>query len=531
MTIIDQLEQTVTPVVIGNNSNVNLISLLEQFYAIVIMRVSAPDIYTELQGTELSNSSSFAPNNHSIALTTDQSSLFEQIWPQSDQRLLLIQELAATHHINESATEQTVINATPHLYQALKNLAEGQYLPAFLQAKQAEIREYLPVWALDVLSTHAENTVIPSDAVALSTLVEAESVESIATETEAVTPVQSLASDITLSKIATTPQINNDAIPIIRIDKEEGNANAAEYHTPKSLAQTRSSNQPHKLLIPLLLGLAALLAAGLIWALFFKTPNIEAVTPVVAEPVIETSKVAAPALAPAQLAVAVDNGGNLYNCSAAVGDSALQASIVQALTTSFGEQANICQITVQQGVETTLLNMDTAVLPNILMLMRAAPFSRLQLQNNSLTLEAPDNMLLQRLVADVSALVPTMTVTAVAPAAPAGLTQPPENTYDDTYNGEAINNGDTMNNNENYNADGMPNAAMSNNGNASTMPMNNNNSSNNPANQLPPQNNVNNTSLNNRTNQNSGSMSLAEAEDLANTPIVSEPAKGGRPIN
>lgn len=521
MTIIDRLEQTVTPAVLGQDSSVNHISLLEQFYAILIMHLAAPNVYTELQRTELSNDTSFAPE-------AAHSSLFEQLWQQPDQRRLLLQELAATHHIDESVTEQTIVNATSHIYQALKTFADGQYLPAFLQAQQAEIREYLPVWSSEVISTSAEHSSLKSDAVVLNPIINSEVIDPEAIDPEVATTVQPLVSDITTPEVTI---VNNEAIPVIRIDKEENHTNLAnhsQHHMQKSAAAIPKRN----LLIPLLLGLAALLAAGLIWALFFKTANTEVAEPVIAEPVITAPEVAPPVLTPAQLAVGVDDSGNLYHCSGAVGDSTLQASLIQTLMTSFGEQANICEVTVQEGIATTLQNMDAAVLPNILMLMRAAPFSRLQLQNNSITLEAPDNQLLQRLVADVSALVPTMPVTAIAPAASTGLAQPPANTYDDTYNNDTVNNGDNgnindaMNNNENYNDSPMPNTAMPNNSNT---PMNNTN--NNSYNQPPPQNNVNNIPANNRTNQNPGGMSLAEVEDLANNPIVSEPAKGGRPIN
>ena len=51
MSIIDQLEQTVTPAVLGeqaSHQSVAYISLLEQFYAVLAARLAQPDIYSEL---------------------------------------------------------------------------------------------------------------------------------------------------------------------------------------------------------------------------------------------------------------------------------------------------------------------------------------------------------------------------------------------------------------------------------------------------------------------------------------------------
>ena len=48
MTLIDQLERTVTTAVLGNDDNVAHTSLLEQFYAILITRLAQPMAYSQL---------------------------------------------------------------------------------------------------------------------------------------------------------------------------------------------------------------------------------------------------------------------------------------------------------------------------------------------------------------------------------------------------------------------------------------------------------------------------------------------------
>ncbi|MFP3560850.1 hypothetical protein SB861_61235, partial [Paraburkholderia sp. SIMBA_049] len=89
---------------------------------------------------------------------------------------------------------------------------------------------------------------------------------------------------------------------------------------------------------------------------------------------------------------------------------ALQSTLQQALNTSFGEQASICELNIQDGVATTIANMPAETLPNVLTMLRSTPFARLHVQNDSLTLEAPDNMLLQKLVTEIRSLVPAMVV-------------------------------------------------------------------------------------------------------------------------
>ena len=122
-----------------------------------------------------------------------------------------------------------------------------------------------------------------------------------------------------------------------------------------------------------------------------------------------------PTTTPIELIVGVDNGGNLYTCSATVGNAALQSSLQQALNTSFGEQASICELNIQDGVASTIANMPAEVLPNVLTMLRSTPFARLHVQNDRLTLEAPDSMLLQKLVTEIRNLAPAMVVESTAP--------------------------------------------------------------------------------------------------------------------
>ena len=138
MTIIDQLENALTPALLGETNDVAAASLLEQFYALLIARLASADIYSQLL------------RNRALVVGSS-NSLFEQLWPDMASRQFIIDELSITHHMDEITASQLITNAAHLGYQELQNLANNQFLPAYLQSQQAMIRHYLPVWASTVI--------------------------------------------------------------------------------------------------------------------------------------------------------------------------------------------------------------------------------------------------------------------------------------------------------------------------------------------------------------------------------------------
>ena len=474
MNIITQLDQTVTPAVLGVSGNVAQLSLLEHFYAILINRLAIPEVYQQLQDN---TPSVLEPSIPYIV----QSTLFEQLWQQDHQRHLLVQELATTHHIPQMTVEALLINTTPLAYQELKLASNGLFLPEFLQLQQLIVRQYLPVWAASVIAP----------------------VVAVVNEEIALTPDALIYDNSHVPKAAahTDQLLVNDTVPVI-VESNAGkvataqlidgidaiHANPAAYREPDnhsnvSRAEIRARNQRNDLITRLLLLAAAITVIFLLWFFVLKSDEAEVpVEPVVSAPI---EKAAAPDIAPpaqqplvsAQLMVSVDNSGNLYACSATVGDIGLESALRKALQTSFSEQATICQISVQPGVATSLNNINIETLPDVLTLMRTTPFARLQLQNDSMNLEAPDNGHLQQFLIGVRTLLPTLNITSTAPpvAVTPGNVQPPANTYDETYNNSAYNNGSYNNspyNNGSYTTNGA-NPAISNNGSAPITTTNN----------------------------------------------------------
>ena len=546
MNIIDQLEQTVTSAVLGgysndgnisgvyvnddntgqvDNSSVSHVSLLEQFYAMLAARLALPQIYSQL----LRDDEPIA--NENIIETP----LFEQLWQAPNSRQTIIQELAATHHIDEVTTTKLIMNAAPLAYRELKVMANGQFLPAFLQSQQPTFRHYLPIWSAPLITAaqHDEDELFNAQSAVTDIAASPVSLNNYdATAASVVIPSEKLITEPNVAAELANESFDNS------LDTSAIHANPAEHHLAENGSlkrqKVRTRNQRNDLLIRVFLLLAAITAIGLVWALLIKPNNATPVEPVVTAPAVIAPIVEPPAqtLTPVELIVGVDNSGSLYTCTASVGDAALQDTLQQALNSSFGEQAGMCQFTVQEGIANNIANMPIEVLPNILTLLRATPFARLQLQNDRMMLEAPDSMQLQQLATDIRALVPTMMVDSTAPLPLPnndGMGAADMNGANNQYD---VNN-DNANNNVNGNNDYQ---ATDDDTGDSVMPAPaRNNDFNNPPMYDQPSNNaaMNNVPMNNAPVNNErpastrppGPFSESEVDDMASSVIVAEPAQ------
>lgn len=534
MNIIDQLEQTVTSAVLGgysnddhtnqtDNCNVSHVSLLEQFYAILAARLALPQVYSQL----LRDDQPIA-NDNMIEMP-----LFEQLWQAPNARQVIIQELAATHHIDELTTKKLIMNAAPLVYRELKIMANGQFLPAFLQSQQPTFRHYLPIWAAPVITAaqHAEDELFNAQ----STLAEIAATPVLLNKHDATEASRTNSSANLITETNTAAELANESfdnsLSTAAIDTGAIHANPAAHHLEENSSlkreKVRTRNQRNDLLIRVFLLLAAMAAIGLVWAFLIRPNNAPPVEPVVTAPTVIPPVAEPPAQVstPVALIVGVDNGGNLYTCSASVGDAALQSTLQQALNSSFGEQAAKCQFTVQEGVANNIANMPIEALPNILTLLRATPFARLQLQNDRMTLEAPDSMQLQKLATDIRTLVPAMMVDSTAPL-PLPNNDGSMGAADMAAMNGANNQYDANNNiNDNVNGNNDYQAADDDTGDSVMPAPSRNNDFNNPPMYDQPSNNA---AMNNdrpASKQPPGPFSVSEVDDMANSVIVAEPAQ------
>ena len=546
MNIIDQLEQTVTSAVLGGYSNdgnisgvyvndyntgqvdngsVSHVSLLEQFYAMLAARLALPQIYSQL----LRDDEPIA--NENIIETP----LFEQLWQAPNSRQTIIQELAATHHVDEVTTTKLIMNAAPLAYRELKVMANGQFLPAFLQSQQPSFRHYLPIWSAPLITAaqHDEDELFNAQSAVADIAAAPVSLNKYdATAASVVIPSEKLITEPNVAAELANESFDNS------LETSAIHANPAEHHLAENGSlkrqKVRTRNQRNDLLIRVFLLLAAITAIGLVWALLIKPNKATPVEPVVTAPAVIAPIAEPPAqtLTPVELIVGVDNSGNLYTCTASVGDVALQDTLQQALNSSFGEQAGMCQFTVQEGIANNIANMPIEVLPNILTLLRATPFARLQLQNDRMMLEAPDSMQLQQLATDIRTLVPTMMVDSTAPLPLSNndvMGAADMNGANNQYDVNNYNANNNVNGNNDYQATDddtgdsvMPTPARNNDFNNS--PMYDQPSNNAAMNNVP----MNNAPVNNErpaSTRPPGPFSESEVDDMASSVIVAEPAQ------
>lgn len=529
MSIVEQLEQTVTPALLGDHDNqvssdsqgsVAYISLLEQFYAILAARLALPQIYSQL----------IRVDQVTAADMVTERPLFEQLWHDPRTQQVIIQELSATHHIDEITTAQLLINAAPLVYRELKILADGQFLPAFLQAEQSTLRPYLPIWSASVITAtqNLGEDANSNNVVNIGTATRNARALDKAQDSDGVTSAIMAAptTSLTVADIGSTGIESTDAI----------HANPAKHHLAENdnmkREEVRTRNQRNDLLIRVFLLIGAVVAIGLaVWALLIKPNNTVPVEAVVTAPVIVPPAPVEQVMTPVELIIGVDDSGNLYTCSATVGDEALQSTLQNALNTSFGEQASICTLAVQVDTATSIANIPVEKLPNVLTMLRSTPFARLQLQNDRLTLEAPDSMLLQRLVTDIGALAPAMTIDSTAPLPlPENNDVNAMNEESNQFESEGAGANNQYGNDDNgageYQAsdDDMGDSEI-------PAPAPNNNGINNTsdaADSIPrnvPSNTQRNAPSNNRPTRPPGPFSPAEVDEMASTVIVAEPAQ------
>ena len=535
MSIIDQLEKTVTSAVLGQSDSkdsVAHISLLEQFYAILAARLALPQVYSQLLRTD----QLLATNNGT------ETTLFKQLWQNNDMQQIIIQELSATHHIDESMTRELLINSSPLAYRELKILANGQFLPAFLQGEQAALRQYLPIWSAPIITANSgmNNESASKTIEDISPILETDTVldklDKHSVETSAISAVAAANIDSTDIGSTETRQDSDDLSPNLGAIHVNPSAHHLAENSSIKQAKVRTRNQRNDLLVKVFLLVIAIAAMALAaWALLIKPNNVPPVEPVATVPAVAAPAPPVEVLTPVELIVGMDNSGGLTSCSAVVGDEALQSALQQAFNTSFGQQSSICELTVRAGVANSISNIPTEMLPNILNMLRAVPFARLELQNDRLTLAAPDSNLLQRLVTDIRTLAPAMIVDSKEPL-PLPDNGNSDNGNNDNVNGmpemnemggQFANDEATLNNqysNGNSNGGSGEFQASDDNTGDRMLPAANNGMNNNAMNE--PVNNTRNIPNNAPTNnRSSGPISESELDDLAGTSFIAEPAQ------
>jgi outer membrane protein OmpA-like peptidoglycan-associated protein len=96
-----------------------------------------------------------------------------------------------------------------------------------------------------------------------------------------------------------------------------------------------------------------------------------------------------------------------------VGNETLQTNVMNALTSAFGDEANKCRADVDDNFAVDMPA--SAQLATILPIIKNVPNASMIIKGDNITVNAPDKAALDKLVADLQAAAPAMTVQAEGP--------------------------------------------------------------------------------------------------------------------
>ncbi|MBE0405588.1 OmpA family protein [Psychrobacter sp. AOP22-C1-22] len=292
--------------------------------------------------------------NENIA--RDDQGFYDRVWTDGSHRDQIARELAGKHNVDVTAARGLIAMAAPLAFHEIKSLAGTTPVPQFLSDNLANYQHHIPAWA---------SAVLPAGI------------------------------------LATTP------------------AAGARISDTVSTAPLQHEEEPQGSFMKALLPIIGLIILGaLAWALLRgcqETPEP------VATPAATTQQAAdddgqtavAADVEPASLRIATGENSELYACRMNVGDETLQTNVMDALTGVFGDETSKCRADVDDHFA---IDMPAAAqLATILPIVKNVPNASMVIKGDNIIVNAPDAATLDKLVDDLQAAAPAMTVKAEGP--------------------------------------------------------------------------------------------------------------------
>ena len=290
--------------------------------------------------------------NENIA--RDDQGFYDRVWTDGSHRDQISRELAGAHNVDATASRGLVAMAAPLAFHEIKSLAGTTPVPQFLNDNLSSYQHHIPAWA------------------------------------GAVVPAGMLAAVPAGERISDTTSM----APLQREEEKSGSF--------------------MKALLPII---GLIILGALAWALLRGCQdNPEPVaTPVVTEQqdANDGQAVVAAAIEPASIRVATGEANTLYACRMNVGDEALQTTVMNAMSTTFGNEADKCRADVDDSFATDMPA--AAQLATILPIIKSVPNASMIIKGDEIVVNAADADVLDKLVADLQAAVPAMTIRAEGP--------------------------------------------------------------------------------------------------------------------
>ena len=287
-------------------------------------------------------------------IARDDQSFYDRVWTEDTHRDQIARELASHHNVDVTAVRGLLAMAAPLAYHEIKSLAGTTPVPQFLNDNLAGYQQHIPIWASAVL------------------------------------PAGLVVAAPTGERISTT----TTTAPLRREEEKDGSF--------------------MKALLPII---GLIILGALAWALLRGCQdNPEPVgKPVITEQqgANGDGQAVAAGVEPASLRIATGENSELYACRMNVGNDTLQSNVMTALNGVFGDDANNCRADVDDGFS---IDMPAAPqLATILPIFKNVPNASMLIKGDTITVNAPDAAALSKLVADLQAAAPAMTVMAEGP--------------------------------------------------------------------------------------------------------------------
>ncbi|GAF55881.1 LOW QUALITY PROTEIN: outer membrane protein A precursor [Psychrobacter sp. JCM 18901] len=285
-------------------------------------------------------------------IARDDNAFYDRVWTEGAHRDQISRELAGKHNVDATASRGLIAMAAPLAFHEIKSLAGTTPVPQFLNDNLNSYQHHIPAWAV---------TVLPASAVA-------------ATSTTAGTPISDTTSTAPLQR-EEEPKENfmKALLPIIGLSRCIGLGTTQRLsRKPRACSNTSSHST----------------ARG-------------------------TRGTSGCRRDAASLSIATGENSELYACRMSVGDETLQTNVMNALTGAFGDEANKCRADVDDNFAVDMPA--SAQLAMILPIIKNVPNASMIIKGDNITVNAPDKAALDKLVADLQAAAPAMTVQAEGP--------------------------------------------------------------------------------------------------------------------
>ncbi len=354
MNIIEHLNRTITPILLGSNSQENnQVNLLEKFYALTTARLADEKVYKDFENVSVAN---------------DDPSFFERLFPKIEQRESLIKELATNFNTTEQQAGSLATRGAPLILNELRSLAGTSSLPVFLKNHLSSLVGFIPNWALGFIP------VAILEAINLN--------------------IGGLNGKVSTMKKET------DVIG-----------------TPSSTAPTmqrETDSQAKKSFLPII---GLIILGALAWAMLRacqNTPTEPVATPPSAQTQQQTSSEPtqnANLTAPT-LTLKTDADKKLADCTATVGDDTLKGKISSLISRIFGTEKS-CNVNVDTSYGKELAINDDQ-LNKILALVKETPNAEVNLSGKNINVTTANPADGEKLAKDLQALFPDFTINLTA---------------------------------------------------------------------------------------------------------------------